>query len=130
MFDVGFWELTLIGVVTLLVVGPERLPGIARTAGLWLGKARRVVAAARAEVERELRVEELRRNVQNPAGLGDLRDVTRQVQDLGRDLSSGVTGSSSPPGNTGSATHPGPGPTPTAPASPPEAGPAGERETR
>ena len=41
MFDIGFWELTIIGVVALLVIGPERLPRVARTAGLWLGRASR-----------------------------------------------------------------------------------------
>jgi sec-independent protein translocase protein TatB len=35
MFDIGFWELTIIGVVALLVIGPDKLPGIARTAGMW-----------------------------------------------------------------------------------------------
>ena len=52
MFEVGFWELPLIGVVAMIVVGPERLPGLARTAGLWLGKARRMLADVKAEVLR------------------------------------------------------------------------------
>ncbi|MEW8587286.1 MAG: twin-arginine translocase TatA/TatE family subunit, partial [Candidatus Thiodiazotropha sp.] len=40
MFDVGFWELTIIALVALIVIGPERLPKVARTAGLWLGRGR------------------------------------------------------------------------------------------
>jgi len=43
MFDVGFWELALIGVVALIIVGPERLPGVVRTAGRWVGKGRRIL---------------------------------------------------------------------------------------
>jgi sec-independent protein translocase protein TatB len=61
MFEIGFWELALVGVVALIVVGPERLPGLARTAGLWLGKARRMIADVKAEVDRELQLEELKR---------------------------------------------------------------------
>ena len=44
MFDVGFWEVTLIALISLLVVGPERLPKLARTLGAYVGKARRMVA--------------------------------------------------------------------------------------
>ncbi len=61
MFDVGFFELLLIGVVALLVVGPERLPKIARTAGLWLGKGRRFINSVKSDIEQELKTEELKR---------------------------------------------------------------------
>jgi len=60
MFDVGFVELLLIGVVALIVVGPERLPRLARTAGMWVGRARRAVSAVKEEIDRELRAEELK----------------------------------------------------------------------
>ena len=43
MFDVGFWEFALIGVIALIVVGPERLPGIAKTTGLYVGKFKQFV---------------------------------------------------------------------------------------
>jgi len=61
MFDIGFWELALVGVVALLVVGPERLPGLARTAGHWVGKMRRFVSHVKGEIDRELKAEELKR---------------------------------------------------------------------
>ncbi|MDF2487875.1 MAG: putative rane protein [Pseudomonas sp.] len=54
MFDIGFTELLLVGVVALLVLGPERLPVAARTVGRGLGQARRAMNALRAQVEREL----------------------------------------------------------------------------
>lgn len=60
MLDIGFWELALIGVVMLLVVGPERLPKVARTAGLWVGKARRTLSAVKSEIDREIKAEELK----------------------------------------------------------------------
>ncbi len=55
MFDVGFWELAIIGIVALLILGPERLPQAARTAGLWIGKARRMLGELKADFDREIR---------------------------------------------------------------------------
>lgn len=60
MFDVGFWEIIIIVLVALLVVGPERLPGLAREIGRWVGKTRRFVHSVRADFEQELQTEELR----------------------------------------------------------------------
>ena len=60
MFDVGFFELLLIGVVALLVVGPERLPKLARTAGLWIGRGRRMLASVKEDIDREIKADELK----------------------------------------------------------------------
>ncbi|MCF7969590.1 MAG: Sec-independent protein translocase protein TatB [Methylococcaceae bacterium] len=60
MFDVGFWELCLVGVVSLLVIGPEKLPKLARIVGFWVGKTRHVVASVKEEIKEELKEEELR----------------------------------------------------------------------
>ncbi|MDT8406037.1 MAG: Sec-independent protein translocase protein TatB [Methylococcales bacterium] len=60
MFDIGFWELALVGLISLLVLGPERLPKAARIAGYWLGKARSTVASVKAEIKQELEAEEIR----------------------------------------------------------------------
>ena len=65
MFDIGFWELFLILILALLVVGPERLPKAARTAGYWFGKARRYVEGVKEEVANEFDVGELKRMVHN-----------------------------------------------------------------
>lgn len=78
MFDIGFWELILVGVVALLVFGPDRLPKAARTAGLWVSRARRAVDSLRAEIEREVDLGELKRLEQEAnAGLHELVDETR-----------------------------------------------------
>ncbi len=53
MFDIGFWEIGIIAIVALLLVGPERLPGLIRTAGKWVGRAQRLAREVRSELERE-----------------------------------------------------------------------------
>jgi sec-independent protein translocase protein TatB len=60
MFDIGFWELCLVGLVALLVIGPERLPKAARITGFWIGKARNTLAAVKREINQELHAEEMR----------------------------------------------------------------------
>ena len=60
MFDMGFTELMLIGIVALVVIGPERLPGVARTAGKYVGRLKRFMTSVKADVEQELRADELR----------------------------------------------------------------------
>ncbi len=65
MFGISFSELLLIGLVALLVLGPERLPGAARTAGLWIGRLRRSFNAIKQEVEREIGADEIRRQLHN-----------------------------------------------------------------
>lgn len=62
MFDIGFFELLVVGVVALLVLGPERLPTAARTCGLWLGRVRRSLTSIQSEIREELRMEELKRS--------------------------------------------------------------------
>lgn len=60
MFDIGFWELFIIAVVALVVVGPERLPKLVRVTGLWIGRANASVQSIRREISQELRAEELK----------------------------------------------------------------------
>ena len=71
MFDIGMGEVGLIAVVALLVLGPERLPGAARTAGVLLRRARQSWHNVQQEIERELAAEELKRNLQETAAQVD-----------------------------------------------------------
>lgn len=66
MFDIGFMELLVVGVLGLLVLGPERLPVAARSAGLFLGKIRRTLNHVQDELERQVRAEELREKLKDP----------------------------------------------------------------
>jgi len=80
MFDIGFWELAVIGVVTLLVVGPERLPGLARTAGMWLGRARRFVSGVKADIDREIAADELKKALAKQADSESLYDIIEETK--------------------------------------------------
>ncbi len=81
MFDFGFWELVLVFVVALIVIGPERLPGVARKAGLWVGRARRFVTSVRSDIERELRAEELREMLnKQQSEIEQLRGMLEETQ--------------------------------------------------
>ena len=81
MFDVGFWELCLVGLISLLVIGPERLPKVARVAGYWLGKTRSLVASVKQEIREELREEEIRQLLKEQSGM---EDVKKLVDDAGK----------------------------------------------
>nr|VFJ51774.1 MAG: sec-independent protein translocase protein TatB [Candidatus Kentron sp. DK] len=90
MFDIGFWELTLIAIIALVVIGPERLPEFARTAGFWIGKARRLFTNVKNDIDRELRADELRRMIK-PQELEQIHEIIEEtkttVTDAGVDLS-------------------------------------------
>jgi len=87
MFDVGFWELAMIMVVALLVIGPERLPKVARTLGLWLGRARSAFNSVKADIDRELRAEELKSMLAKQV---EAPELERFRQELGRDVGTGT----------------------------------------
>lgn len=86
MFDMGFWEMSLIFVILLVVVGPDRLPGVIRTVGLWVGRARRIVSSVRHEVEQELRVSEIRRSIDQEAKSGEFQRLADQVKSINEDV--------------------------------------------
>ena len=75
MFDIGFWELTMIAVIGLVVIGPDKLPDVARTAGKWVGRARRFVTDVKTDIDRELKQEELRKALAEDAGLDEIKQI-------------------------------------------------------
>ena len=87
MFEVGFLELALLGVVALLVVGPSRLPGLVRTVGVWVGRAQRIVGQVRADIEREVRADELRKAAKEYSPTNVISDVRKEVEDFASDVS-------------------------------------------
>lgn len=84
MFDIGFSELLIFGAIALIVLGPEKLPQAARTAGHWYGKFRRTISTIQAEMEAELDLAETRQKMQEE--LAKIRqaeaDMQREMQAL------------------------------------------------
>ena len=80
MFDIGFSELALICVIALLVLGPERMPQALRTLGLWFGRMRRTFVTMKAEIEREIGMDEIRRQLHNEAVLDEIKRLERDVR--------------------------------------------------
>ena len=74
MFDVSFSELMLIGVIALIVIGPERLPKVARTIGHLVGRAQRYVSDVKSDIQREMDLEELN------SLKGQMEDAARSVK--------------------------------------------------
>mgnify|MGYP000844847363 FL=1 len=82
MFDVGFSEVVIIAIIALVILGPERLPKVARTLGFWVGRARRMVADVKADIDREMRESELA----DLRKLGDdITDVKDEIEKAGND---------------------------------------------
>src|SRR3954464_13577239 len=103
MFEVGFGEIALIAVVALLVLGPERLPGVARTVGALVRRARASWQSVRSEIERELAGEDIKKNLDEARRAA--ADVRSDVQSAASDIEKSST---MPP--PGSSSHGGPCP--------------------
>ncbi len=91
MFDVGFWEVGLVALVSLLVIGPERLPKAARIAGYWVGKSRNIVNSVKAEIKEELQAEEMRQIMQEQTELHELHQAIEEGEELVREVKNDLT---------------------------------------
>lgn len=80
MFDIGFQELLLVGVIALLIMGPERLPSAVRTASLWLSRLRRSFQQIKTEIEREIGADDIKQQLHNESILSNLEQVTQDLQ--------------------------------------------------
>jgi len=90
MFDVGFSELVMVGLVSLLVIGPERLPKVARIAGYWLGKARHMMAVVKEEIKQELHEEEFRQALKHQTDLHAFHEVLDETVEAAEALKSSI----------------------------------------
>jgi len=119
MFDIGFSELLVIGVVALVVIGPEKLPRMARTIGHLAGRLQRYVSDVKADINREVELDELRkmRDSMQEAASGFETSVNSEMQKTETELNAAVEGKAETPV---------PEQTPVSPA--PEAAPAIEEK--
>lgn len=88
MFDFGFSEMLVCGAIALVVLGPERLPTVARTAGEWIGKAQRFVAQVKSDIDRETELSELKKIKDEAQSLA--RDVKSSVEQSAKDIENSV----------------------------------------
>lgn len=84
MFEIGFWQLVLVAVIALVVLGPERLPVVARSIGRWTGQAKGYMRGLKAELDRELRLKELE---------AELQAARREAEVMGGELRDGLDAS-------------------------------------
>lgn len=98
MFDVGFSELIMVGLIALLVIGPERLPKAARIAGYWLGKTRSTIANVKAEIKQELHAEEMRQLLQQQQSIAEeLQQIASETEVAVDDINQSIqVGNESP----------------------------------
>lgn len=115
MFDLGFSELLVIGLVALVVIGPERLPKVARSAGQWLGKLNRYVSQVKQDIDRDIKLDELRKMQQDMKDSAqkyeimadetvrrtqeEVLDTAQQLQAIGQDATAPVEGATAPAEN-------------------------------
>lgn len=76
MFDIGSWELIVILIIGLLVIGPDKLPGIARQIGVWVGRARAYISSVKGDIDREMRLQEL----QDMMKQNDMHDIVEETK--------------------------------------------------
>jgi sec-independent protein translocase protein TatB len=88
MFDIGFSEIVVIGVVALVVIGPERLPKTARTLGHLFGRLQRYVNEVKADINREMELDELRRLRQQVQGAAT--EIQQSMTSVASEVESGV----------------------------------------
>jgi len=117
MFDLSFFELLVVAVVALVVLGPQRLPKAARFAGLWVRKARAQWYSVKSEFEREMAADDLKRSIGDPT-----RELRRDVEDIRRELDETSAQTGTALRDAEASTRGEPATAPGKPADPPPAG--------
>jgi len=90
MFDIGFSEIVVVMIVALLVVGPERLPGLARKAGFWAGRAKRFMQNVKADIDREIAADELKRVLKDQSGTDSMYDIIEETKQAVADVKGSI----------------------------------------
>ena len=96
MFDIGGFELLLVAIVGLLIVGPERLPEVLRSIGLWMGRLKRALHAAKTEIAQEIGMDDIQRQLHNESVLNEIKKIEKEA--IG-DVQSGPTETITPTSN-------------------------------
>ncbi len=79
MFDIAFSELILVAVISLIVMGPNRVPETVRSVGLWVGRIRQAISSAKRELENEVGMEEIREKLHNEEVLRNINETKKDI---------------------------------------------------
>lgn len=91
MFNIHSTEILLILIIALVVIGPERLPAAVKTASLWVGRFRRSFYKVKAEIERELNTDEIRRQLHNESVMAQIDDAKTKVETIAQETETSVS---------------------------------------
>jgi len=97
VFDIGFPELLILALIALIVLGPDRLPEAMRTLGLMFGRLRRSYLSARAEIEREVGMDEVRRQLHNESIMKEFKSIESEIKSDVGDIDNQVKAAAQPP---------------------------------
>ncbi|WP_101758347.1 Sec-independent protein translocase protein TatB [Oceanicoccus sp. KOV_DT_Chl] len=86
MFDIGFQELLLIGVIALVIMGPERLPGAVRSASMWIARLRRSFQQIKNDIEREIGADDIKQQLHNESIMQSLEQTKSNILDTANSL--------------------------------------------
>lgn len=94
MFDIGLFEILVVGGVGLVVIGPEKLPGAIRTGALWVGRLKRSIGDTRREIEQHIGADEIRRELRNEEIMASLEKLREARTQLEQDINAHASGES------------------------------------
>ena len=88
MFDIGFSEILIIATLTLMVMGPNRLPETIKTITLWIGRLRNFINSARSDIENEVGIDEIKKQLHNEKVMHEIAKTKEELNSVTQDLSS------------------------------------------
>ena len=87
MFDIGFSEILIVATLTLIIMGPKRLPETVKTITLWLGRIRNFIYSAKVDIENEVGIDEIKKQLHNEKIMNEIEKSKRELNSMSKDLS-------------------------------------------
>ena len=87
MFDIGFSEILIVATLTLIIMGPKRLPATVKTITLWLGRIRNFINSAKVDIENEVGIDEIKKQLHNEKIMNEIEKSKRELNSISKDLS-------------------------------------------
>ena len=87
MFDIGFSEILIVATLTLIIMGPKRLPETVKTITLWLGRIRNFINSAKVDIENEVGIDEIKKQLHNEKIMNEIEKSKRELKSISKDLS-------------------------------------------